>query len=1175
MSTNSISLTGQQLLESSAGTGKTYTITHLYLRLLLGRGRPEAKPLKVQEILVLTFTIAATQELKDRIRTLIATARNAFQAGQSEDPDLQNLMQESDDLRRDQLLLTDAIQWLDDAAIHTIHGFCARMLAENSFQAGILFDQDLDADKAALLNLAVEDIYRRDILTLPTLERAIALRVWPDPKRLRKSLEPLLYRHNLLLLPEAKPAATLPVSLTEKMLSAKRLWLKEDLSTLLRSSGVKKNLSAYRSLDKMDYFCGDHEDLDPESKLWTYWAQQNLAAAMKKGLPVPVHPCLDLLTDIQAELSNLDVIKVRLWHQILQAVRDHLEHHKTSSAQLTVDDLLIQMQTATRLNPRWCEQLSRDFPAILVDEFQDTDDIQYEVFRNIHRSREDHLLLLIGDPKQAIYQFRGADVYTYILAKRESDDQYNLNTNYRSSSLLVETINHLFDQPDIFGNQHDIAFSRSIASDTAQQKNLTINDQTILPLEIYIPHDPDRPLLQAQGLDLSMAYAAEKICHILNFEENHQMLIDGKSIQAGQIALLTRSRREARAARQALAERRIASVFLTQDSVLLEQTAADLILLLQGIITPLQERHLLSAMSCQLIQSSMLQIQGYREDQHQQTSIMLEFQQYQAIWKQQGIAAMIHELIRQRQLAEIWLGEPEGERQLTNLRHLAEILQLQALESDGMQPLLNWFIKARHAELDRPADNRQLRLESDENLVKIVTMHGAKGLEYDIVVVPIGSFSSQTRQNSNYPALFHQEDEQGRIQVCAELGQNDAHRKAAIQESREEDMRLLYVALTRAKSRCLIGLPIVRGFQNTAMARLLGLSQAKLDAEQVQQHLENSLEGMATVKKVQSVARSQLIQSQPRSAVIPPKPMPLIQDQWQIHSYTGITRTLEHRQGNRELPQGFNDDDPPTASPLYQSQSDLSRQNGEVFTSQGPDNDGYNRFNFDRGPRIGVALHSLLEKINFQASPEALNRACQQLLQQLDLKPDQWLKPTLVWLQDMLATPLSNSAFSLQDIADFDRLDELEFHFPVSSGQALISVCQHHGYLQGYHAETLALEGMMTGKIDLICRYKGQYYIIDYKSNFLGYRQTDYAETALSNSILQHQYDLQYLIYSVALKKFLSSRLPGKDFETLYGGIYYLFLRGMNGKPGSGVFTDRPSMALLRALELVLEPEAC
>jgi exodeoxyribonuclease V beta subunit len=216
-----------------------------------------------------------------------------------------------------------------------------------------------------------------------------------------------------------------------------------------------------------------------------------------------------------------------------------------------------------------------------------------------------------------------------------------------------------------------------------------------------------------------------------------------------------------------------------------------------------------------------------------------------------------------------------------------------------------------------------------------------------------------------------------------------------------------------------------------------------------------------------------------------------------------------------------------------------------------------------------------MEKINFQASPEALTRACQQLLQQLDLNPDQWLKPTLAWLQDMLSTPLSDSAFSLQDIALIDRLDELEFHFPVSSGQALISACQHHGYLQGYHAETLALEGMMTGKIDLICRHKGQYYIIDYKSNFLGYRQTDYAENALRSSILQHQYDLQYLIYSVALKKFLSSRLPGKDFETLYGGIYYLFLRGMNGKASSGVFADRPSTALLRALELVLEPEAC
>jgi len=1171
MSINSIPLVGQQLLEASAGTGKTYTITQLYLRLLLGRGRTSEKPLKVQEILVLTFTIAATQELKDRIRDLIVRARIAFQTGQSEDHNIHGLIEESNDQRRDQLLLTDALQWLDDAAIHTIHGFCARMLSENSFQAGVLFDQDLDADKAALLNLATEDIYRSLILTLPTIDRTIALKTWPDPQRLRQSLEPLLYRHNLTLLPAVDSTAAFPEGLREKIVLAKRLWLAQDLSTLIANSGVKKNLSAYRSLNKMDYFCRDQEDLDPDSKLWTYWAHDNLANAMKKGQTVPQHSCLDLLTDIHNDLSKISTIKIRLWHQALLATRSHLEQQKANNAQLTVDDLLIQMQRATRLNPSWCNQLAQEFPAILVDEFQDTDDIQYEIFRNIHQARDHHLLLLIGDPKQAIYQFRGADVYTYIAAKRQSEGQYNLDTNYRSSPLLVEAINSLFGQETIFGSHEDILFSPSKASPQADQKNLTLNGQSIAPIEFFIPYRADGPMLRPRGITLSMAYAAEAICKILNHEKNHQMLIDGKAIRAGQIALLTRNRKEARAARQALSERRINSVFVTQDSVLLEQTAADLLLILEGIFNPLHERRLVSAMSSHLIQSTMQEINDYREDDALQHSIILEFQHYQTVWKQHGIAAMIHELIRHRQLPRVWLGDAEGERQLTNLRHLAEILQLQSLDLDGMQPLVNWFKKTRQTELERPADNRQLRLESDENLVKIVTMHSAKGLEYDVVVIPVGNFSSQGRKNKLDPVLFHQEDESGQIQVCAELGSNEVHREKALKENLEEDMRLLYVAMTRARSRCLIGLPLTSGFRNTAIANLLGLSDCKLDVEEIRHQLLSLAAGISTVVTVESVKTSNLELDSSELALSPPKPMPDILDRWQIHSYTGITRLLEHSPSNTELPQGYADDDSQTENRLYPTPSDPTKQPDKPAIDATVNHPIYNRFSFDRGPKIGVALHSMLEKINFQVNHEQQIMACQRLLKQLDLNPAQWLEPSHEWLTDILHTPLSSNAFSLQDIARSDRIDELEFHFPISSGQALITTCQNYGYLEGYQADGPALEGMMTGKIDLICRYNGLYYIIDYKSNFLGIEDADYNTASLTNAIRQHQYDLQYLIYSVALKKFLDARLPEETFEMLYGGVYYLFLRGMNGIAGSGVYSDRPSLALLQALESALQ----
>jgi len=1170
MPINNIPLSGQQLLEASAGTGKTYTITRLYLRLLLGRGRSGEKPLKVQEILVLTFTIAATQELKDRIREFIAFARIAFQAGHSEDPILQLLIEESIDLKRDQLLLTDAIQWLDDAAIHTIHGFCSRMLSENAFQAGVLFDQDLDADKATLLNLAAEDVYRSQILTLPALERALALNLWPDPQRLRQSLEPLLYRHNLRLLPAVDLTAVFPEDLIKKIVLAKRLWLEQDLSGLIANSGVKKNLSAFRSLNKMDDFCRDQEDLSPDSKLWAHWAHDHLMTAMKKGEVVPEHPCLDLLTDIHIELGKLAAIKIRLWHQTLQAIRDHLDQQKANSARLTVDDLLIQMQKATRLNTTWCHQLAWQFPAILVDEFQDTDDIQYEIFKNIHRTRDEHLLLLIGDPKQAIYQFRGADVYTYIAAKRESNGQVTLDTNYRSSGLMVEAINHLFSQEALFGSHEDILFSRSQTAPEADKKNLTLNNQTIAPVEFFIPYQVTGPLLRPRGIALSMAYAAETICTVLNHQQDHQMRINGEPVKAGQIALLTRNRKEARAARKALSERGINSVFVTQDSVLLEPTAADLLLILEGIFNPLHERRLVSAMSCHLIQSTMQEIHDYREDDAQQHSITMEFQRYQAIWKQQGVAAMIHDLINQRQLAQIWLGDTEGERQLTNLRHLAEILQEQSRELDGIQPLINWFKKTRQTELERPADNRQLRLESDQNLVKIVTMHSAKGLEYDIVVIPVGNFSSRVGTGKLNPVLFHREDESGQIQVCAELGNDEMHRQAAVKENLEEDMRLLYVAITRAKSRCLIGLPLVSGLQTTAIARLLGLTQCKLEADEIVQQLLIRAANIGTVVKVEAVTTSQLKLGPHPRPLNPPRPLPTILDRWQIHSYTGITRTLEQRPSNTELPQGYADDEPSIDGPFHPALPDPAIQRSKSATESGS-NPLHNRFSFDRGPQIGVALHSMLEKINFQAHDEHQTKACQQLLQQLDLNSSHWLEPSRQWLTDILRTPLSSNAFALQDIALSDRIDELEFHFPITSGEALIKTCQDHGYLEGYQMDSPGLEGMMTGKIDLICRHAGQYFIIDYKSNFLGFEEADYHAAAITNAIRHHQYDLQYLIYSVALKKFLTSRLPGENFEKLFGGVYYLFLRGMNGNPGSGVYSDLPSLVLLQEIEMALQ----
>lgn len=1147
-------LSGQQLIEASAGTGKTYTISSLYLRLLLGRDSELKRPLQPSEILVLTFTIAATDELRDRIRNRVNLARAMFAGEAGDDQFIEALIAESQDLVAERRLLTAALQTMDEAAIFTIHGFCARILGEQSFDTGMLFNQNLDGDRDQLLEMAAEDCFRQDLMPLSSGMREIALKRWPNPAALVKFVKNFLFRHNLQYLPVEQDVGDGLEQLMADNARCKALWLEQNISELIREANFHGGRTTVLHVKPehtgfIEHYCQSDEF---DIQRWEPWTSAKLASNSTKKTVVPEHDIFALIDSIVERQHLLDIIGSNLCHQVSRTVSHNMASYKAQFGQLTLDDLLVEVHRALD-NLQLANVLRQRWPIAMIDEFQDTDDLQFEIFSRIYQGTDNGSgnesnsggLFFIGDPKQAIYNFRGADVYTYINAKQVADAAYSLGTNWRSTPAMIEAVNHLFNREHIFGDDDLIPFEPVTYAAPNADKTLTIDDVPQKPMPLFVDKDGSEDFMRSN----LMAHAAEETVRLLHLAQEGRANINGKPIQPGQIAFLVRQRKDANAARRALAARNIRSVYVTLESVLLTETADDLKLILEAVIDPTNERALKTALATQLMQAKVSEIQALNEDWSALHDVMEEFQAYHQLWTTSEIAAMIEHLMSQRQLPEKWLSHRDGERQMTNLRHLGEILQAQSMVAPGMRRLLKWFHREKLAAENMAVDERQLRLESDSNLVQIVTMHASKGLEYDIVMIPCAGFG---KPFSTKNPMFHQPDQAGNFVPTIDFCNAEASKDRYQLEESNESMRLMYVAMTRAKYCCYVGVPLGRDIQKTPIAKLLGFTGK--DAESVAVELSELPESLFTVQPLlgNTVTRYQPVSTD--SKLIAPPPLPQIQNQWRMHSYTGLTRLLKQdepeRDGHQPRP-GYGDDDNESA----------------VATSSAP-----SKFNFPRGSRVGIVLHDFMEQLDFGADETQVAAQAHRSLAKMGVEEVEWHQVLVEWFSDIVRTPLSEEgAFSLRDVASAQRLDEMEFHFPIEANRKLVEQLKSAGVLSPQmNLQFDTLQGMMTGYIDLIVAYQDQYYLIDYKSNDLGTNQNAYTDQALTDAVKHHHYDLQYLIYCVALNRYLKHRVPDYDYDQHFGGVFYLFLRGMDGNTGSGVYADRPDASLIDQLDQLL-----
>lgn len=1172
------------LIEASAGTGKTYTIAGLYLRLVVEAGQP------VNRILVVTYTKAATEELRNRIRRRLVAVREVLVQGAEGDDFCQRLLGQCRRLGLEtgllQRRLINAIRGFDEAAIFTIHGFCQRVLADCAFEGGVPFEAELLTDQRELLQEIVDDFWRLEFYQASPLLVAYLLDQGYSPERLLAEISPYLGKPYLHVLgpDEATDFAGAEQAFASAYGWARALWRsrRHEVMELLGNS-ASLNGNQYRKASMPGWFEAMTDYLDSEApnpslfKSFHKFTARQLAASVKKAQIPPRHPffaACDELQDAHVELAARYQAFFRQGRIRLLAFCDEQLARRKRRLQLqSYDDLLLSLQAAlaSERGEELAETLRRRYSCALIDEFQDTDPVQYDIFRRLYGDTS-LPVFLVGDPKQAIYSFRGADIFTYLSARREATRRYTLDVNWRSSPGLIEGLNALIGRaprPFLF---ETIPFQRALAADQ-ERETLAIQGRSERPLQLWLLAGEDQGISKAQASALAVRATAAEIAHLLALSQNGQAHVGERPLEGGDIAVLVRTHRQGRLLREGLLRLGIPSVQRVQDNVFDSPEAQQLEWLLLAVAEPAREQRVRAALVSDLLGLSGEDLYRLIEAEQRWEERLEDFHEYHVLWREHGFMRMFMRLLLKEEVPRRLLSFRDGERRLTNLLHLAELLQTQSgHHRTGMEGLIKWLSQQRRSSAGGE-EERQLRLESDEHLVNIVTVHKSKGLEYPIVFCPFlwdGGLKAAQRDAFS----FHDPGDPTRVLLDLGSPQREEHLRCATKEEAAENLRLLYVALTRAKHRCYLNWGTVNEAETSALAWLLREPSRDFDNMIEPKNNKHGHVGQVGYRGLREVA-----DRVPRALSLSPLPAdtgPLYRPALR-QSTPAVVRQLR-----RTVPGGWQVG---SFTALTVGRAD-ELPDHDVAVLTGGETEGVldgqrNMFAFPRGARAGICLHLLFERLDFAGyDRDRIASLVAKALEEAGFAAD-WTTVVAAMVEKVLAVPLEPGGCCLREVVPGRRLNELEFYYPLAglTPEGLRRLLQAHGFAGSAGlARNLAFDfnpirGYMKGFIDLVFESGGRFYLVDYKSNWLGERYECYRSDKLAEVMLRESYHLQYLIYTLALHRYLGWRLPDYDYDRHFGAVYYLFLRGIDPDlgPEYGIYRDRPARALIEALDDYLQ----
>jgi exodeoxyribonuclease V beta subunit len=1163
-----LTLDGVHLIEASAGTGKTYTLATLVTRLVVERG------LRVGQILAVTFTEAATQELRKRIRErlqlTLALLDTVPGADDSAEVALSHALLQAHRERSDEdasslrRRLRQATLEIDLAAIFTIHGFCARVLREHALEAGHGFDApELLADDRDLRAALAADLWRSHAQDEAGAEDLVAL--WTSHEALAQDLRTLL-REPVLLPP---PGGNSDLAAAQARFAAAEAALQaawhaygdaffDALSAAIADGVMKANIYKPDWLAHLRQwllrFSADPQragDLHPKLEKLTVTAlesgtkKEHAARTPASPLSAAVLAYLDARGALESATLRR---RAALLHRLRDDARARLTLLKRQRRLQTYDDLIDGVADA--LAGPQCDMLTQrlraQYTVALLDEFQDTDARQWAIFDTVFGHGSEHpALFLIGDPKQAIYGFRGGDVHTYLDAARGADRAPLLSHNFRSRPTLLAALAALYAQAGDAAFVDDRIQFHPVESGGKQTDDGFLRDGRPAPAltlwQAPLPPPDDkgkrRPWSVGESRTLATRACVAAIHALLTEAGAGQARLLDKNtkalriLQAGDLAVLVRSHHEATLMRQALALAGIPAVAAGKLSLFATNEARELHAVLLALLHGGDDGRLRAALATVLVGVDARGIEALDTQADVHRDWQLAAMRWREHLQRGGPLALVNALCATQ--AERLLGLLDGERRVSNYLQLAELLQEAQARVLGLHGLVDWLAR-RIVNADPNDETQLLRLESDARCVQIVTLHKSKGLEYPLVFLPFVGIGRQEK-GPGRNCVAHDAHLGRRLHWKLDLpeAQWDEASGAWQKEQRAEDARLLYVGLTRAEHALWIASGEFYAHARTPLAMMLSDTQALTAAGIVLDASEPPLEvprlpaqGETDIPAARRVARR-------------------LDNDWWVHSFSQWSRADVGEVGDvgdastaTTLPAGGGKDEPEAMREVELNDADVDPR----FV----------------GNRYGVALHAALEHTDFVAwrdwrdggtAPHEQADVIAAALRHegyADELIDDGVALSTRLIGHTLTVRLPEGV-RLCDLDAGERRAEIEFQFALQPVrvEALLHLLHAHGVVRERHGFGLRqrLEGLMTGLIDLTYRANGKWYVLDYKSN----RLPDYEPASLVQAMAHSEYDLQALIYTLALHRWLRFRLGADyDYARDFGGIRYLFCRGLD-----------------------------
>lgn len=1108
-----VELIGNNTIEASAGTGKTYSLAVLVVRLLL------EKPIKIEQILLVTFTEAAAAELKERTAKFIRLAlKEVNKKGSSGNKDIEAIVDHSNlDAKNKKELFNQALLDLDKATMATIHSFCQQTLTEFAFETEQSFGKELIKDTSEILNQVVEDYIRinsslfsvqidgiKSILVTALNDHLNGKTFWYDSAD-NKSLE---------LVDEL-------IQNINENLSRKSEHFTPELRSKIKNDVKNGNLK------------GRGPKENKKQEILSALESPSESFKLFEGKDVPKYiqnSFLGIYEDVN-EISNAlksdeKELKTILIRDLLGYAPQRIESKLKQKNALTFNDLIDSLYQK-RDNKDLIKLMREKYKAVFVDEFQDTDPKQYGIFKSFFQDDENTVLFFIGDPKQSIYGWRQADIATYIQARKSQNmERHHMNKNYRSSAPFIEAANTFFK----LDKESSLKYKEVGAKDTNQEVGLKQHGNFLPAIQLIEgSKDPEE--------------FTQKVFTAL-FDTGTQL--NNKHVSPENIAILVRKGAEGIKTKRILDKLKIPSVIITDQNVFATQEAKNLKVILNAVLN-INQGNVFYALITSLVGIEINQLQQVNKD-----TVFPIFYECKSIWQKDGISKMMANFMQAFNVISKHGGEIiKGHQILANTKQLIDILQKHTIEQALTPTEVYHFLSDQIKNPDTNNEAYQQTVENDEKAVKIMTIHKSKGLEFDVVVLPYLSVTSAESSHWKFTSFREKSKDSNENKYYFALnGLPEKQKELFEAQTQAENERLLYVAVTRAKYNAYIfgkktktGNHLLKPYFDKApsTANLPAmLSHLKLDEFS---DVENEKDG----KKNQSSGALQ--------KKLALGDLKLADENYFKMSYSFLAK--KHKHHRKE----------------------------ETAT---PEENTYDHFIFKelpRGAHIGNVLHDMFEFSDFtndaswsENIEKALGRYYPSCLQKEEIK-ERYIKNLLQLMKLTVETKfeINGQPIRLNQVDNQHRVNELEFNFPIPElfqPTDLEKLVSDENDPRSVATSDSKVYGMMNGFVDLFFKHNGKYYILDWKSNFLGDKIEDYSKEGLIQGMNESNYHLQYLLYTVAIDKYLSNRLgEGYNFEEHFGGVCYVFLRGVRDGEEIGFFVqDVKKEELEKMKEIIFTP---